>query len=125
MALADVLASSAHTILRGALFAAKGGYHVSTLTGAITLNETYPSVCGFDPGGAARNVTLDGDAATDAEFHGLFRVIVNRADAAENLVVLNQAAATIGTINQNEAGIFYHDEDAGWSLVCIVTIALT
>ena len=40
---------------------------------------------------------------------GLVFHIVNAADNAENLVVKNAAAATKGTINQDEEGIFVCD----------------
>ena len=52
------------------------------------------------------------------------RLIVNIADAAENLVVKNAGGSTIGTINQNEEGTFYCDGSA-WYLCKIATIALT
>ena len=55
---------------------------------------------------------------------GTERLIVNIADAAENLVVKNAGGSTIGTINQNEAGVFYCD-GASWYLCYIQTIALT
>lgn len=127
MALSDLLASSAHAIARGALWALKGGYHQAALAGNVTLDATYPIVCGFDPDGAGRDVVLDGDsaAAGDAAVDGMLRVIVNRANAAEDLTVKDATGATIGTVSQNEAAAFYHDEDSGWTLICIATIALS
>lgn len=127
MALTDLLASAAHTIVRGALWAALGGYHEDTLTGGVTLGSTYPTLTGFDPGGAGRTIVLDGSTAAvgDGAISGMIRVILNRADAAENLTVNDALANTIATLNQNDAGIFYHDPDTGWTLVAVLTIALT
>lgn len=129
MALTDLQARSDHLIASGALFAIKGGYYRATLAGNVVIDQTYPSIIGLDPGGANRDVTLEGiaGAAGDPANHGKFRLIHNRADAAENLVVKDAqtVAVTIATINQNEAGLFYHDEDAGWTLVFVLTVALT
>lgn len=126
MALTDVLSSSDHQIASGGLWAVKRGYHQALLAGNQTLDQTFPMVCGFDPGGASRDVVLDGlaAAALDLAVAGLMRVIVNRADAAENLVVKDAAGNTIATVNQNETGHFYHDETVGWVLMYIVTSAI-
>ena len=126
MALTDLLASAAHSIVRGALFAAKGGYTELTLTGGITLDDTYPTFLGLDPDGA-RTIVLDGAAAAaaDAAISGMLRVVFNRASGAENITVDDAAGNTIATLNQNDAGIFYHDPDTGWALVAVLTIALT
>ena len=124
MALTDLQSRSAHGIADFALFALKGGYYRATLTGAVTVDKTYPAAIGLDPGGAHRDVTIDGTAAVDAKIHGLIRVIHNRADAAENLVIKDFAATTIATLNQNDLGIFYHDGvtgGSGWVLVCVLT----
>lgn len=99
---------------------ANGGYHAATLTGNLTLDASYPALLKLDPGGASRDVTLD-NPPSDVT---LIREIVNSADAAENLVVKDSSPATIGTINQNEAGRFYWSGTA-WSLINIVTIALS
>lgn len=127
MALTDLLASAAHTIVRGALWAALGGYHEDTLTGGVTLDSTYPTLTGFDPGGSGRTIVLDGvsTAVNDGAISGMVRIILNRADAAENLTIDDATGATIATLNQNDAGLFYHDPDTGWTLVAVLTIALT
>ena len=127
MALATLLATAMHGITDHALYALKGGYKSLALAGDVTLDDTYPAVVGLDPDGSARTVVLDGAAAADAAVDGLFRVIVNRADAAEALTVNDADANTIGTISQNEMAIFFHDSDEaiGWQLVGIVTIALS
>lgn len=127
MALTDLLTASDHGIAAAALWALKGGYHQAVLAGDVVLGDTYPAVCGFDPGGAARTITLDGADAADGAVDGLTRVIVNRADAAENLVVQDAASTPnpIGTLNQGEAGVFYHDATDGWVLVAIVSVSLS
>lgn len=129
MALTDLRAAAQHAIARAALWAVKRGYAApAALTGPLTLDTTYPMIVGLDPGGAARVVTLDGSdaAAGDSSIAGLLRVIVNRAGAAEALTVNDAAGPTlIGTVGQNQAGIFYHDPDTGWVLVCLLTIALS
>lgn len=103
-----------------AKFANKDMLYVATLDAALTLDDTYPSLLKLDPGGANRNVTLPAIATSE----GVFLWIVNAADAAENLVVKNAAADTIGTINQNEEGIFFCD-GSSWILFRIATIALS
>ncbi len=99
----------------------KGGYRTETLTGAATLDYTYPSIIGLDPGGAGRTVTLDGSAAADPAIDGLMRIIINTADAAEDLTIEDQAAGSVGTISQNEMGLFFHDGQDGWTLAFVVT----
>ena len=105
-------------------------YAQLTLTGTLALDYTHPSHVGLDPGGSARDVTLEGSAAVDKAIHGLYRRIDNRADAAEALTVKDSAASTIGSIAQNEYAEFYHDAPAdgtgaGWVLVGITTYALS
>lgn len=56
----------------------------------------------LDPAGAGRNV----DLPAEADSEGLMFIIVNTADAAENLTVRNDAAGTVGVVGQNEMGIF-------------------
>lgn len=70
-----------------------------TLTGAFVVDSDSPPVLNLDPGGATRVVTLP------AVNEGLTYIINNAADAAEDLTINNPAAATIGTISQNEAGV--------------------
>jgi len=103
-----------------ALVKTKGSFYTATLTGNITLDATYPKTVKLDPGGSARDVTLDAIATNE----GLQRKIVNAADAAENLVVKNAAGSTIVTINQNEEADVYCD-GAAWYLICVRTIALS
>ena len=122
MAVTDLLSRSSHGIAPdgSALLANKGAFYTVTLAGAVTLGDTYPGVLKLDPGGAGREPTLDPIATSS----GLYRRIINAADAAENLVVKNVAADTIATINQNEQGEFYCDGVA-WHLIAIMAIALS
>lgn len=99
-----------------------GQFYAATLTGALTLDASYPTHLKLDPGGAHRDITLDAESAIN---EGMRRHIVNAADAAENLVVKDADANTIGTINQNEEGIFFVDNDGAWQLFRIATIALS
>lgn len=125
MAIGTLNSASAHLILPYGLIAIKGGLKVLTMSGNITVDDTYPSLLKLDPNGSARDVTLEGSAATDTASNGVFRWIVNAADAAENLVVKDGAGSTIATINQNEEAIFFHDSDGGWVLFRVATIALS
>lgn len=103
-----------------AKLAIKDLVHVATLSGNLTLDDTYPSLLKLDPGGLARDVTLPAEATNE----GVFVWIVNAADAAENLVVKDDSPATIATINQNEEGIFFCD-GTSWILFRVATIALS
>jgi hypothetical protein len=76
---------------------------VAALAGADTLTASSAEYQLLDPGGAHRDVTLP------AALKGLTFTIKNTADAAENLVIKNAAAATIDTLGQNELGIFVCD----------------
>ena len=53
-----------------------GIVHTATLSGNIALDATYPLILKLDPGGTARDVTLDAVATAE----GLTRWIVNAAD---------------------------------------------
>ena len=109
------LLSAGHAELNGQI----GSFYAATLTGAITLDVTYPNVCKFNPGVDPRNVTLD----AAAKANGVTRRIINAAAGAVNLVVLDAAAATIVTINQNEQAEVYSNGTT-WVLICITAIAL-
>lgn len=80
----------------------------TTLTGAATLYPNSKRVQRMDPGGSSRNVTLP---AVD-KCQGVDFVIVNTADAAENLVIKNAAATTIVTIGQDQLGFVWCDGGA-------------
>lgn len=70
-----------------------------TLAAAYTITDGEEDVIVLDPGGAHRDVTLPASSASNT---GRIWFIINTADAAENLVIKNAAAATIITVNQNE-----------------------
>jgi hypothetical protein len=79
----------------------------------------------FDPGGAARNVDLPGQAQGLPDSDGVYFLIMNAADAAENLVVRNPAGATVVTLNQNERAWVVGTGGAAWTHMGVETIALT
>lgn len=76
----------------------KGGVAVRTLTGAVTADATTENVGAWDPGGAHRDVTLPPEESSE----GLVVWFKNTADAAENLVIKDDAGSTIVTIGQGE-----------------------
>lgn len=102
------------------LLSLKGGFYSGTLSGALTMDGTYGNIVKLDPGGAHRDVTLPAEEGRS----GALFWIVNAADAAENLVVKDDAANTIVTINQNESAVVSCNGTA-WSLVAVVAIALS
>lgn len=77
----------------------------ATLSGAYTIGDVTPSqIYVLDPGGSARNVTLPSEEV------GAFFLIVNSADAAENLVIKgSDGSTTVCTIGQNEAAVITCD----------------
>lgn len=79
----------------------KGGVDTLTLTGALTLDATSSNILKLDPGGASRDVTLPAEESND----GLFFWVKNAADAAEDIVLKNDAASTIVTLNMGEAAL--------------------
>lgn len=94
-----------------------------TLSGAVTLTDAAGyngNILKLDPGGASRNVTL----WPEEQKKGVVLFIINGADGAENLVIKDDAANTVVTINQNEAALLQCNGTA-WVLLCVVTIALS
>lgn len=83
----------------------KGLCTVITLGGAHTFDADTGFLAFIDPGGATRVVTLP-DPATDK---GNIYIVVNTADAAEDLTMNDPAATTRGTISQNEFAIVTSD----------------
>jgi len=100
-----------------------------TLAAAKTIDADDAMILKLDPAGAGRDVNLPAEGNIGAV--GQYYVIINAADAAEDLTVKNDGGDTIGTVSQNEAGIFYNAglSDAGaessWTLVFIVTGAIS
>ncbi len=78
--------------------------NTETLTGNKTLVDTDPEVHYLDPGGAGRNVVLP---AVGEDNHSY--LIVNTADAAENLTVKDAGAVVICVIGQGEARMLVSD----------------
>ena len=74
------------------------------LGGTKTLTDADFALQYLDPGGANRDVNLPAEAAANHAF-----VIVNTANADENLVVKSDAPATIVTVGQNQLGILFSD----------------
>lgn len=90
---------SEHTELRKKLFF---GVNTETLAATRVIDPDDAILQYLDPGGAGRNV----DLPAEANARGQMFLIVNTADAAENLTVRNDAAGTIGVVGQNEMGMF-------------------
>ena len=96
------------------------GFYTATLGGAVTMHAGWQNFAKLDPGGAHRDVTLPAEEGNS----GMWFLILNTAAAAENLVVKDDAAATIVTISQNEAAIVTCD-GSSWEHMGIITIALS
>lgn len=80
-----------------------GGVDIRTHTGAFTIAPASPFIHFFDPGGATRIVTMP------APKKGAIYIIVNTADAAEDLTIHAPGAVLVGTISQNEMAILVSD----------------
>lgn len=98
---------------------------VATLTGTHQLTAKSGNFQRLDPGGSARNVDLPGQAQGLPDSDGVYFLIMNAADAAENLVVRNPAGATVVTLNQNERAWVVGTGGAAWTHMGVETIALT
>jgi hypothetical protein len=103
-----------------ALLAIKGACTFETASGAITLDSTRGSIHKIDPGGAGRDVTLEAEGVSA----GVLRFIINGADNAETLTIKDDSPATIETIEQNTAALFFCD-GTSWYFIFKQTIALT
>lgn len=79
--------------------------HLETLTGDVTIDAKYPNVGRFDPGGAARILTLPAEATSD----GLCFFWQNTADASEDITVRDDALATVTTLKPGEMAMIYCD----------------
>jgi len=117
-ALQDIAAADAVGV---GTFDLVGAAYSATLSGDLTVTVKHPMILKLDPGGSARNVTLEAEAGCP----GRVRWIVNAADVGgENLVVKDDGGSTVATINQNESAVVYCDGTA-WSLIAVVAIALS
>jgi hypothetical protein len=90
----------------------------TTASGNITLTSGSTAFQKIDANGFNRDVTLP-TPTLGAQFW-----IVNASAGATDLVVKNAAGSTIGTVSQNEEGIFVGNGSA-WTLLRIATIALS
>jgi hypothetical protein len=81
---------------------------------AITLEEieTYQAFS-FDPGGAARDVSLPDEAACK----GAFAYLANAADAAEIITIKNDGGDAICTPTQSETAFIWCDGTSWFGLV--------
>jgi hypothetical protein len=78
-----------------------GGVNQETLAANMTLTRASATYQSLDPGGSARDVTLPAEEPNA----GLVFSFYNAADAAENLVIKDDAAATIVTIAQGGTAV--------------------
>ena len=95
-------------------------FNQETLAGNKTLTVKDACYQLLDPGGSNRDVVLP----EEGNNKGAWFWIQNRADAAENLVVKDDGAATVGTLNQNEAALFLCNGTA-WVNTGILTADLS
>jgi hypothetical protein len=68
-----------------------------TLAGNLTIDSTYGCLIRLDPGGAGRDVTLPAEEA------GAAYLIINAADANEDLDVKKDDGGAVVTVGQNTA----------------------
>lgn len=78
------------------------GVNIQTLGAAKTLQTDDVVSHWLDPGGAGRDVNLPAEASSA----GLIFIVVNTADAAENLTVKDDGGSTVGVVGQAEMGFF-------------------
>ncbi len=97
-----------------------GAFRVATLSDADILTHSSAQIQVLDPGGSSRDVTLTSEGVGD---DGYFFVVVNTADAAENLVLKDAGGSTIATIPENGWGVVYMDGSQAWAKAFVVTAA--
>lgn len=81
-----------------------GGTNIETLTGNKTLTIDDARVQVLDPDGA-KDVTLPAEALSAGDSF----ILVNAASGAEAITVKDDTPATVGSVAQNETGIFFCD----------------
>jgi hypothetical protein len=109
--MAEFLGKNVPLLTRAIAFANGAGVSFVTLTGAQTVTLKSPQVSFTDPGGASRNVTYP-----DTKGAAMFWLVLNTADAAENLVLKDPAGTTLVTVNQDEGG-FVATDGTTWDAV--------
>ena len=92
------------------------GINVETLAGNKPLVDSDTRYQRLDPGGSARDVILPAEEGSQGREFWIW----NAADASEDITVKNDAAATIGTVSQNE-GALYVCTGAAWVMIYIMT----
>lgn len=98
-----------------------------TLTGTTTLEVTSYRVQKLDPAGAHRNVVLPSISLSK----GLSFDIVNKADAAENLVLKDENSNTIVTVGQGQVTAVFCDGfewiayPVTWSIAALAGVTIT
>lgn len=102
----------------GRLYFGGSGYRETALSGNDTLTTASERFQRIDPNGGARDVILP----AEADSQGLAFLITNTADAAENLVIKDDGAATIVTLNQNESAWVVCNGTV-WKHMGVMTIA--
>lgn len=100
----------------------RGAWDVETLVGNVALTRKHGHYQKLDPGGSSRDATLFAQTVQD---EGDWFYIANAADAAENLVIKDDAGSTVATVNQSEMAVVYVDAAGAWQLFAILTIALS
>lgn len=96
-----------------------------TLTGDVVLTAKASQLLRLDPGGASRNVDLPGATEGLTNSDGASYLILNTANAAEDLTVRDPAGATVAVISQNERALFVGLGGEAWAHMGIETIALS
>lgn len=98
--------------LRGCMLWEKNrfGQIVQALTGTYTMDDDMPLLQFLDPGGAGREVRLPAVAK------GLFYILINTADANEDLTVKESTGVTtIGVVTRGARQWFFCDGTTWWS----------
>lgn len=106
-AILEASAGAGIPIAGHALLVAGNGVETTTATGAVTLTTSSAHFQRVDPGGAGRDLTLPADQ------EGLWFLIFNAADNAEDLTIKDAGAVTICVLNQNQAA-FLACDGATW-----------
>lgn len=74
------------------------------LAGDVTIDQDGAPLINVDPDGSTRILTFP---APTSENEGAVWLVNNWAGGAEDLTINNSAAATIGTVSQNEAALVF------------------
>jgi hypothetical protein len=107
---ASVTASNGVSATEIAINGAVLSQNVETLAANKTLTDSSSPIQSLDPGGAARDITLPAEAATNPYF-----IIYNAGSGGDDLTVKNDSPATIATIADGEMLSFVSD-GVSWRL---------